>query len=97
MTTFSDKANFSLKQMIAAVIIAAGVGGGISRFEFKMDNIETKLDTMIALIDTTKKHNNVRFAIIEKDLLVAKEDIKAITTSLTAMLKPEEIEIKKQR
>lgn len=96
-TNFSDKANFSLKQMIAAIIVAAGVGGGISRFEFKMGNIETKLDTMIALIDTTNRKVNAKFMLIDARLLANENDIIRISTDLKAILKPEEVEIKQRR
>ena len=96
-TNFSDKANFSLKQMITAVIVAAGVGGGISRFEFKMGNIETKLDTMIAMIDTTNHKVNAKFVIIDARLLANENSILKLSTDLKAILKPEEIEIKQRR
>lgn len=100
MTTFSDKAHFSLKQMIAAITIAAAAGAGIARFEFKTANIETKLDTIIASIDTNKVQNTRKFAIIEQKLLAHEIDIKSITTSLTtisAILKPDDIRLTNRR
>lgn len=100
MTLISDKPLFSGKQMLAAVLAGLTLGGGIARFEFKTSNIESKLDTMIAMIDTNKVHNSRRFAIIEQKLLAQELDIKSVTTSLTAItafVKPEEVEITKKR
>ena len=98
MTTFADKPSFSLKQLVAAVTIAAGIGAGIARFESKMNNIDMKLNTMIALMDTSKKVNTFRFEVIDKRLLASEENIRAITSSLTAiMVRPEDVEITKQR
>lgn len=97
MTTFSDKPLFNLKQLGSAIAFAFVVGGGIARFEFKTTNIETKLDTMIGLMDTTNRKVNARFIELDKRLLASEGDIRAITTSLTALLKPEDIEIKKRR
>ncbi len=100
MTLISDKALFSGKQMIAAVLAGLAVGGGIARFEFETSNIETKLDTMIAMIDTNRVHNTRKFAVIEQRLLAYELDLKSVTTSLTAItafVKPEEVEITKRR
>lgn len=95
MSTFSDKPLFTLKQLIGAIAIALTIGGGIARFELKTDNIETKLDTILASMENSKRNNDIRFEKIESTLLAHINDIRAITTSLTA-LKPEEVEIKKR-
>jgi len=97
MVTFSDKPIFNLKQLATAITVAAAVGGGIARFEFKTSAIESKLDTMIALIDTSEVRVNHKFIEVDRRLLANKDDIKAITTSLTALLKPDDIEIKQHR
>ena len=100
MTTFSDKAQFNLKQMVTAIGIALTVGGGIARFEFKTTTLEAKMNTMIALLDTNKRETNRKFAVIEQRLLANETDLKSVTTSLTAItafIKPEEIVITRKR
>lgn len=95
--SFSDKPVFSLRQLIGAVTIAGTIGGGIARFEIKTSSIENKLDTIIASVEDTKIKDNVRFSALEVGLLASNDRLQAVTTSLTALLKPEEIRIKKRR
>lgn len=100
MNTFSDKAQFNLKQMVTAIGIALTVGGGIARFEFKTSNLESKMNTVIALLDTNKRETNRKFTQIDSRFLTVEADIKSVTTSLTvltAMIKPEEVMIKERR
>lgn len=97
MNTFSDKPNFSLRQLITVASTAFLIGGGIARFEFKTTNIETKLDTMIAMMDTTNRKVNAKFVVIDARLLANENNILKLATDLKALLKPEEIEIKQRR
>jgi hypothetical protein len=86
--------------MLAAVLAGLTLGGGIARFEFKTSNIESKLDTMIAMIDTNKVHNSRRFVAIEQKLIAQELDIKSITTSLTAItafIKPDDVRLTNKR
>ena len=97
MSTFSDKPIFNLKQLVGAIVVAITIGGGIARFEIKSSTIENKLNTIISSLDTYKIETNKRFEDIELGLLASNTDLKAVTTSLTAILKPEDITIKKRR
>lgn len=93
--TFSDKPLFNLKQFIAGLGIALTVGAGIARFEYKTNSINSKLDAILA----TNKVTDDRMDKFEVLLTKNTEDIKAVTTSLTAviMLKPEDIKITNKR
>lgn len=95
-TTFSDKAQFSLREVIISIIVAFGIGAGIARFEIKTSNIESKLETLIAKVDTSKAQNTRRFAIIDNRLLAYDVELKSVTTSLTA-IKPEEVRLRNRR
>jgi hypothetical protein len=97
MNAFSDKAQFTLKELIGSIIVSLTIGGGIVRYETRADNIETKLDNLLIALNEDKVKDETRFVIIEKDLIASNNQIRAITTSLTAMLKPDEIEIRKKR
>jgi len=97
MNTFSDKPLFNLKQLVGAIVVAASIGGGIARFEIKTSSIENKLDTIIASVENTKIEDDKRFSKLEVDLLANNNKLQAVTTSLTALLKPEDITLKKRR
>lgn len=97
MNTFSDKPLFNLKQLVGAIVVAASIGGGIARFEIKTSSIENKLDTIIASVENTKIEDDKRFSKLEIGLLANNDKLQAVTTSLTALLKPEDITFKKRR
>ena len=96
-TTFSDKPLFTLKQFIGGIAIALTIGGGIARFELKTSNIETKLNTIIAMVEQNKKDTEMRFVKIENSILATNTEVAAITSRITAMLRPDEITIKNKR
>jgi len=96
MNTFSDKPLFTLKQLIGSIVTAAAIGGGIARFEIKTSSIENKLDTIIASVENTKIEDDKRFSKLEVGLLANNDKLQAVTTSLTALLKPEDVELKKR-
>lgn len=93
MSTFSDKPIFNLKQIISVIMGTATIVFGIARFEYKTNAINDKLDTLIAEKEKTETKLN------KFEILLAKntEDIKAVTTSLTAIIRPDDITISKKR
>ena len=96
MATFSEKPLFTLKQLIAAISASLLIGGGIARFELKTSNIETKLDDILAMVTQEKIKNDIKFTEISRLIAINASDLKAVTTSLTA-IKPKEIRIRRRR
>jgi hypothetical protein len=93
MNTFAEKPNFSLKQVIAAIVVAFGIGGAAMRYESRSDAMEEKLDKLIAAAD----NKALEFKELSNQVAINTANIRAVTTSVTAFLKPEDINIRNKR
>jgi hypothetical protein len=95
--TFAEKSNFSLKEVIVAIIVAFGIGGGIVRFEYKTDSVQSQLADIAIMLKDRKKEVDDRFLTIETKQSTFDERLQAVTTSLTAFIRPEDITLKNKK
>lgn len=97
MSNFTEKPLFTLKQLIGAIAIALTIGGGIARFESKSNIINEKLDNITVMVTEYKKGTDSRLIEINQLLAIHTNEIRAINTALSSMLRPDEPVITKRR
>lgn len=97
MGTFAEKPNFSLLQVIAAITVALALGAGVARYEYNSRSTQKQLTEISDLLKSRVEYVDKKFLIVESRLSEVEQKLLAVTTSVTAFLRPEDVTLRRRK